>query len=456
MSHAEALPLIAIVGRPNVGKSTLFNRFAGRRRALVEDQPGVTRDRIAEEVEVEGRRVLLVDTAGLEPEAEEGLPAAVQGQAWAAVRDADAILFVTDGKAGVLPDDEELARTLRKTSLPVTLAVNKIDQPAHHTRVAEFHALGFERTRAVSAEHGGGAWDALEELVAQIAPRNVPEPEQEGTRIAIVGRPNVGKSSLANRLAGAERVVVSDVPGTTRDAVDIRLERDGEHFTLVDTAGLRRPGRRTRTAERGSALMTVRAIERAHVALLVIDAEEGITDQDAAVANLARERGCAVAVLANKWDRVQQSDDPRRAENLRAAIQHGLRFMSDAPMLPISAKTGAGVGKLFDTVQTLKRAAELRIPTAELNRWLTETTAKHEPAMAQKGNRRRPLKFFYATQTSTRPPSFVLFCTDPRAVKDSYKRFLENRLRERFDLAGTPVRLHLRARKTRPKARARR
>jgi GTP-binding protein len=446
MSENERLPLIAIVGRPNVGKSTLFNRYAGHRRALVEDEPGVTRDRIAEEIDVEGRRVLLVDTAGLEPATEEGLPAAVQGQAWAAVRDADAILFVTDGKAGVLPDDLDLARTLRRTSRPVTLAVNKIDMPQHSDRVAEFHALGFERTRGVSAEHGSGAWDALEELVAQIPPREVPEPEDEGIRIAIVGRPNVGKSSLANRLVGDERVVVSDVPGTTRDAVDIHLLRDGEHFTLVDTAGLRRPGRRTRTAERGSALMAVRAIERAHVALLVIDASEGLTDQDAAVANLARDRGCAVAVLANKWDRVQQSDDPRRGDEVRRSIEHGLRFMSDAPILQVSAKTGLGIGRLFAVVRSLEQAAERRIPTAELNRWLKETTERHEPAMAQKGNRRRPLKFFYATQTGTRPPRFVLFCTEPQAVKASYRRFLENRLRERFDLAGTPVRLSLRAR----------
>jgi GTP-binding protein len=438
-------PIVAIVGRPNVGKSTLFNRYAGWRRALVEDQPGVTRDRIAEEVEVEGRRVLLVDTAGLDPEADAGLPAAVQAQARAAVSDADAILFVVDGAAGVLPEDEEIARTLRRADKPVSLAVNKIDVPAHGDRVHEFHRLGFERTRAVSAEHGTGAWDALEELVALLpAPAVEEAAPDDGIRIAIVGRPNVGKSSLANRLAGAEHVVVSDVPGTTRDAVDIQLERDGERFTLVDTAGLRRAGRRTRTAERGSALMTVRALERADVALLLLDAAEGFTDQDARVAGLTRERGRPTAVLANKWDLVE---DAERGAQMRRAIGHGLRFMSDAPVLAISARTGAGVGRLFETIRRLLDASRRRIPTADLNRWLRDAVARHEPAMAQRGTRRRPLKFFYATQTGVSPPTFVLFCTDPAAVQPAYRRFLENRLRERFDFEGTPVRLRLRSRK---------
>jgi GTP-binding protein len=436
------IPLIAIVGRPNVGKSTLFNRFAGRRRALVEDQPGITRDRIAEEVEVSGRRVLIVDTAGLDAGADDGLSNAVQSQAWSAVSDADAILFVTDGKSGVLPEDESLARTLRQASKPLTLVVNKIDVPAHETRVAEFHALGFEHIRGVSAEHGRGAWDALEELVAELpSVSELEAAEEEGIRLAVVGRPNVGKSSLVNRLAGDERVVVSDVPGTTRDAVDIHLDYDGERYTLVDTAGLRRPGRRTRTAERGSALMTVRSLERADVALLLLDAAEGFTDQDASVANLARERGCATLVLANKWDRVKE-----RGDAVRDAIADGLRFMSDAPVLTISAKTGAGIGKIFAQVQRLRAASHRRVATAELNRWLKEAVSRHEPAMAQRGSRRRPLKFFYAAQTAVRPPTFVLFCTDPTAVQPAYRRFLENRLRERFDFEGTPVRLRLRAR----------
>ena len=445
----HALPIVAIVGRPNVGKSTLFNRFAGTRRALVEDRPGITRDRIVEEVEVEGRPVLVVDTAGLDPDAQQGLPAAVQAQAQAAIDDADAILFVTDGQSGVLPEDESIARTLRRTDKPIALLVNKVDVPGHAPRVAEFHALGFARTRGISAEHGTGAWDALEEVVAALpradaAPARAPE----GIRIAVVGRPNVGKSSLVNRLCGEERVVVSDVPGTTRDAVDVRLERAGRHYTIVDTAGLRRAGRRDREAEAGSALMTVRALERADVALVLVDASEGFTDQDARVAALARERGRAVAVLANKWDLVPGD----RADAVADRIAHGLRFMADAPVLRTSAKTGAGVGRIYERVERLHAAAQRKIGTAELNRWLQATVRRHEPAMGQRGSRRRPLKFFYATQTATRPPTFVLFCTEPDAVQPAYRRFLENQLRESFDLAGTPVRLRLRPR-SEPKAR---
>jgi GTP-binding protein len=442
-----ALPIVAIVGRPNVGKSTLFNRYAGHRRALVEDRPGITRDRIVEEVETEGRRVLIVDTAGLDPEAEAGLPAAVQAQAWSAIRDADAILWVTDAQSGVLPDDVELARTLRKTAVPVTLVVNKIDVPKHAARVAEFHGLGFERTRGISAEHGGGAWDALEELVSLLpAAAESEEQEEPGIRIAVVGRPNVGKSSLVNRLLGEERVVVSEQPGTTRDAIDAVLERDGARYTLVDTAGLRRPGRRSETTEHVSALMTVRALERADVALLLIDADEGCTDQDARVGRLTRDRGVAVLVLANKWDRLRGEG---RAQKVRDDIAHGLRFMADAPVLAVSAKTGAGLDALFERVRALHETSRREISTSELNRWLQDAVRRHEPAMAQRGSRKRPLKFFYATQTGVRPPAFTLFCSEPGAVQPAYIRFLENRLRDAFDLAGTPVRIRLRARSAR-------
>jgi GTP-binding protein len=309
----------------------------------------------------------------------------------------------------------------------------------------EFHALGFELTRGMSAEHGRGAWDALEEFVADLPQGEEVDRAEEGTRIALVGRPNVGKSSLVNRLVGAEAVVVSDVPGTTRDAIDTRVTIGDEVFTLVDTAGLRRQGRRDRTAERPSALMTLRSLERADVALLVMDANDGFGDQDARIANLARERGCATLLLANKWDLVGEGG-PEAAEAVREAVAHGLRFTPDTKLLAVSAKTGAGIGKIFPLVQRLQEVAQTRISTASLNRWLKDAVTRHEPAMAQRGPRRRRLKFFYATQTGVRPPTFVLFCTDPDAVQPSYRRFLENRLRETFDLEGTPVRLQLRAR----------
>jgi GTP-binding protein len=453
-AHEAALPIVAIVGRPNVGKSTLFNRYAGSRRALVQDVPGITRDRIVEEVEVSGRRILLVDTAGLDPDAESGLEQAVQAQAEAAVEEADAIVFVVDGKGGLLPEDEAIARTLRRSDRPLLLLVNKIDVPAHEANAAEFHRLGLP-LRTASAEHGTGAWDALEALVAQLPPpADAPEPPPETgsggeggpVRIALVGRPNVGKSSWLNRLLGSERVVVSDVPGTTRDAVDTKLETEAGSFVLVDTAGLRRPGRRDAVAERASAYMTMRALERADVALVVIDASEGFTDQDARIAGLARERGRPVAILANKWDLLDR-DDPREARRVSDEIERRLRFMADAPVLRVSAKTGMRSRKILPLARDLARAAHTRIDTPSLNAWLADATARHEPAMAQRGQRRKPLKLLYATQTGVLPPTFVLFCTAPESIQKSYLRFLENQLREHFDLAGTPVRIQLRHRR---------
>jgi GTP-binding protein len=437
-------PIVAIIGRPNVGKSTLFNRFAGYRRALVDDTPGVTRDRIAEEVEVGGRRVLLVDTAGLDPEPDSPIDAAVQGQARAALEHADAILFVVDGRAGVMPQERELARWLQRADKPLAVCVNKIDGPQQAPLVAEFYALGLPRVQGVSAEHGGGAWDLLEELVAALPPSAEPGAAPapgEPLRVALVGRPNVGKSSLLNRLVGEERVVVSDEPGTTRDTIDATLEQGGERFVFVDTAGIRRPGRRDRLAERGSALMAIRAIERADVVLVVMDGSEGLRDQDAHLLGLVRERGAACALLVNKHDLVGEG-----ARALGQELERRLRGMSDIPVLHVSARTGKGVGRILPLAKRVAAAAKREIQTAELNRWLEDAVRKHEPAMAQRGPRRRPMKFFYATQTATRPPTFVLFCTEPADVQPAYRRFLENRLRERFDLAGVPVRLRLRKR----------
>jgi GTP-binding protein len=437
--------MVALVGRPNVGKSTLFNRYAGYRRALVADQPGLTRDRIAERIEVGGRMIWLVDTAGLDPVRGESLEAAVQSQAKSAVDNADVILFVVDGKLGLVPEDESIASTLRRSGKPLGLLVNKIDQPMHHQeRVHDFFRLGIEDTYAVSAEHGGGAFDALESILEKLPEddEGASEGEERGTRIAIVGRPNVGKSSIANRLAGEDRMVVSNAPGTTRDAVDIQIRHEGQDYTLVDTAGLRKVGRREGPGEHGGALMALRSLERANLALLVVDASEGIADQDARVGSLLWDQGCSAVVLANKWDLVDRDE----REGVLADIVHGLRFMPDVPIVPVSALTGAGLRPLFKKLRKVAAAGELRIPTADLNRWLQDVSEKHPPSMAARGPTKRPNKLFYASQVAVQPPTIVVFCTDPKAIRTSYVRFLENQLRESFGFAGTPVRVRLRER----------
>jgi GTPase len=450
MNDFDRLPVVALVGRPNVGKSTLFNRYAGYRRALVADQPGLTRDRIAERIEIEGRELWLVDTAGLDPVRGEGLDSAVQAQARSAVDAADAILFVVDGQLGLLPEDQAIAQTLRRSGKPLGLLVNKIDQPTHHQdRLHDFHRLGIAQTFAVSAEHGGGVFDALERVLEELPEAEETDDFDSSTekpiRIAIVGRPNVGKSSTANRLAGEERVVVSDVPGTTRDAIDIAIRREGKEYVLVDTAGIRKIAKRQGPGEHGGALMTLRSLERAEVALLIVDAAEGISDQDARVASLLREQGCAAVVLANKWDRVATD---RRADVL-ADIAHGLRFMSDTPIVPVSAITGQGFKAVFKKIQKVVSAGEQRISTSDLNRWLQDVSEKHPPSMASKGPSRRPNKLFYASQVAVRPPTIIVFCTDAKAIQVSYVRFLENRLRESFGFEGTPVRVKLRNRSRR-------
>ena len=445
----QRMPVVALVGRPNVGKSTLFNRYAGYRRALVADQPGLTRDRIAEKIELEGRMIWIVDTAGLDPvRGEANLENAVQAQARSAIESADVILFIVDGQLGLVPEDEAIAATLRRSGKPLGLLVNKIDQPTHHRhRVNEFFRLGIEETHAVSAEHGGGAFDALERVLEMLTedPEHASNDKEGAQRIAIVCPPNVGKSSIANRLAGEQRVVVADEPGTTRDAVDIRITREGEDYVLVDTAGLRKIAKRQGPGEHGGALMTLRSLERADIALLVVDAFDGIADQDSRVASLMREQGCSSLVLANKWDLVPRED----REDRLADIAHGLRFMADVPIVAVSAETGAGFKPLFKKLATVVAAGGQRVPTADLNRWLKDVGEKHPPSMASKGSLRRPNKLFYASQVSVRPPTFIVFCSDPKAIQVSYVRFLENQLRESFGFRGTPVRVLLRARSNR-------
>jgi len=457
----QQLPIIAIVGRPNVGKSTLFNRLAGSRRALVKNDPGVTRDRIVEEVEINGRPFLVIDTAGLDPDADDSLGTAVQEQAMAAVEQADAVLFLVDGKAGLLPEDERVAQVLRRSDKPLLMAVNKIDQPKQHgQRMAEFFRLGFAlQPMAVSAEHGRGVFEALETLIEALPePPESPETEEQGDgagerllKVAIVGRPNVGKSSLLNKLLGSERVVVSEVPGTTRDAIDVRLETEEGPLLLIDTAGIRRPGRRRVAQEQVMALLAIRAIERADVVLQLIDASEGVTDQDTKIAGMVRDRGCPTIILLNKWDLLSKDEDKAKAsKRLYDEVDRRLGFLNDAPIIAVSAKTGARLSRIFPPVRELAKAAGQEISTSALNRWLKETTARHPPAMAVRSqSQRRSIKFFYVTQVGTKPPTFVFFCTDPKVIQGSYTRFLENRLREDFDLKNTPVRILLRKRNRR-------
>jgi len=430
-----ALPVVAIVGRPNVGKSSLFNRYAGRRRALVLDTPGITRDRIVEEVTVEGRRVLVVDTAGLDPDAEAGLPAAIQAQARAAVAEADAILFVTDAQSGCLPEDEAIARALRRTSKPVTLAVNKMDRPSHAARMADFYKLGIERTRAVSAEHATGAWDALEELVAALPPAAEAEVARDDTavRIAIVGRPNVGKSSLVNALVGADRVMVSEIAGTTRDSIDVRLSRGGREYLFVDTAGIRRKGKTTDSAELLSIVASRKAIDRARLVVIVFDASAGITAQDATIAGYAEEAGRGVLLVANKWDLIEK--DAARVSGLKEDAKRRFIFLRKAPFLPLSATTGKGVQRLLPEADALAKRFTTRMSTGELNRLLQKSYEREEP----RGRSGRNMRIRYAVQVAAEPPLIRLFADRTEPLHFSFERFLQNRIREKWNLNGVPL-----------------
>ncbi len=452
----EQLPIIAIVGRPNVGKSTLFNRLSGSRRALVKDEPGITRDRIVEEVELAGQTFLIVDTAGLDPDAEDALGSAIQSQAMTAVEQADAILYVVDGRAGLLPEDESIARILRRGDKPLLMVVNKIDHPQQEQRMSEFYRVGFKLPPcAISAEHGRGVFEALETLVAELPDTSRPAPiadpdAEEPVRVAIVGRPNVGKSSLVNKLLGSDRVVVSDTPGTTRDAIDVLIKDEGGQILLIDTAGIRRPGRRRAAGEQITAILALRAIERADVVVQLLDASESIAEQDAKIAGMVRDRGRPSVLLLNKWDLLGREDDKaRESKRLYDEIDRRLRFVEDAPVLAISAMTGSRIGKIFPLVRELAARTGCTVSTSVLNRWLEETTRHHPPAMAVRSqSMRRPMKFFYVTQVATQPPTFVFFCTDPDAIQGSYKKYLENRLREDFKLKGVPIRILLRKRKS--------
>ncbi len=435
-----AVPIIAIVGRPNVGKSTLFNRLLGGRRAIVDDMPGVTRDRLYGEGEWRGRRFVLVDTGGFEPEGT-GILAQVRAQAQQAIAEADAILFLVDAKEGLTPADAEVARILRRAQpRPILLVVNKVDGVSQTALTADFYRLGVDPVCPISAEQGQGIGDLLDAATGALPEGKDAAPVSGAVTVAVVGRPNVGKSSLVNRILGAERVLVSPEPGTTRDAIDTRFTYRDREYILVDTAGIRAKGRLGRSVERYSVSRALAAVRRADVALLLIDGVEGVTAQDTKVGGEAHEAGCACILVVNKWD--CRAGHPGAADEFRLALQEHFKYLAYAPIAFVSALTGHRVMRLFDAIDAAAAERSRRIPTAELNEVVQEAVTRRQPPV-EKG---RPVRVRYATQTGVRPPTFVLFTTTPGKIHFSYMRYLENCLRQAYGFHGTPIRLAIRGR----------
>ncbi len=428
-------PVVAIVGRPNVGKSTLFNRILGQRRAIVEDFPGVTRDRNYGEVSRFSTPFLLIDTGGFEPASSDELLVQMREQSRLAMEEADLILFVLDAREGLTPSDIEVAGMLRRVDKPVLFVVNKVDSERLEAAAGEFYSLGADSLFTVSAEHGLGIDDLMQSVIELLPAGTALEEEGAETRLAVIGRPNVGKSSLINRLLGYERVVANAAAGTTRDSIDTPFSYNGKRYVLIDTAGIRRKGKVSQKLEKFSVIQALKAMDRAHIVLVVIDAEEGITEQDLTVAGYAYEKGRAVVLVVNKWDRVEKDNSTfgRYLEKVRSTF----KFLSFAPVVFVSALTGQRVAKIMSVVEQVATEFERRITTGELNRVLNEAAATHPPPVFQ-GKR---LKFFYATQVAVRPPSFVLFVNKAAGVHFSYQRYIGNQLREAFGLKGTPIRL---------------
>jgi GTP-binding protein len=422
------LGTVAVVGFPNVGKSTLVNRLTGSRTAVVHETPGVTRDRKELVCEWSGQEFLLVDTGGVDIADRSPLTRQVGEQARAAIAEADLVLFVVDAQAGITPGDEEIAAILRRSRKPVLLVVNKIDDPARDTDALEFHRLGLSDPIPVSAVHGHGTGDLLDLIVARLPGVGPAQIGEEAIRVAILGRPNVGKSSLLNALLGQERVIVSETPGTTRDAIDTVLERGDRTFVLVDTAGLRRKRRQRQGIEYYSELRALQAAERADVALVLVDASEGVVDHDLTIADVARKAGCATLVVLSKWD-IGEVD----IEDVRRRLEPRLR--QRPPIVTVSAKTGRGIDRVLDKVEELYEKSVKRIPTPVLNRFLGELRESRQPP-SRNGKR---LNLLFGLQTEVRPPRFRFFVNDPSLITRDYGYWVENRLRERFELEGVPV-----------------
>ncbi|MBM3776845.1 MAG: ribosome biogenesis GTPase Der [Acidimicrobiia bacterium] len=440
-------PSVVLLGRPNVGKSTLFNRLTRTRRAIVTPVPGTTRDVIAQRVELGGASIDLVDTGGMFGASEDPLQAEVVRRGQRAVSNADLLVLVVDGREGAVPADQEVARVARSAGVPVLLVINKIDDRRAGAGAMEFYQFGFDHVFEISAEHGVGVADLVDALAARVGSREpqgdsgTPAPVEPA--IAVVGRPNAGKSSLVNRLLREDRMLVSDLPGTTRDAVDSVVTWHRRQFRIVDTAGIRRPGRVARggQVETVSVLLARRAIEAADVVVLVVDAAEGATDQDAAIAGEADKAGCGVLVAANKWD-LMKGRGERTARDFDEALRRRLKFLDYAPILHLSAATGERVSKVLETIDRIAEARRRRIPTGELNRFVERVTAAHPPVSPG----RRHVRVLYAAQTGVAPPTFVFFTNVATRFHFSYERFLINQLRSEFGFAGSPIRLHVRKR----------
>ena len=432
-------PLIAIVGRPNVGKSMLFNKLVGQRLSIVEDTPGVTRDRLYAEAEWRNRKFDLVDTGGIEPSADSQILAFMRQQAEIAIQHATVILFVCDIKTGLTASDQEVANMLLRSQKPVVLAVNKMDQVGiTNPDIYEFYNLGLGDPIAVSAVHGHGTGDLLDACMEYFPPEDEEEEEDDVIKVAIIGKPNVGKSSLVNRILGEQRVIVSDMAGTTRDAVDSSFENQKGKYLFIDTAGMRKKSKVDDRIEKFSVLRATMAIERADVCLILVDANEGVTEQDTKVAGLAHEAGKACIIVVNKWDAIEKDD--KTMDHMRQDIRRDLSYMTYAPIVFISALTGQRVDRLFDLINYVNDQASLRITTGMLNTVLADATARVQPP-TDKGRR---LKIYYMTQIGIKPPHFVCFCNDAKLFHFSYQRYLENQIRSTFGLEGTPVRLTIR------------
>lgn len=435
-----AKPLVAIVGRPNVGKSMLFNKLTGRRTSIVEDTPGVTRDRIYGDCEWCGRTFSLVDTGGIEPGTDSDMLKFMRRQAEIGIELADAIIMVTDVRSGVTAADQDVATMLRKSGKPVALAVNKCDSIGTvNPDVFEFYALGIGDLFETSAIHGHGTGDLLDWVLENIPEQPEEAEESDVINVAIVGKPNVGKSSLLNRILGEERVIVSDVAGTTRDAIDSYFENETGKYCFIDTAGMRRKSKVDDAIEKYSNMRSISAIDRADVCLILIDANDGVTEQDTKIAGLVHEAGKAAIIVVNKWDAVEDKET-NTMRDMEAKVRQDLSYMLYAPVLFLSALTGQRVDRLFQVIQDVHTQNTSRITTGALNSVLADATARVQPP-TDKGRR---LKIYYMTQASTKPPHFVIFCNDARLFHFSYQRYLENQIREVFGLQGTPVRITIR------------